>query len=74
MALLDSHNVVATARDAGNLEDLERLGAYTLSPIVWTSDNEIENVVSLAVKRFGPIDVLVDNAAYILKVAVEEAK
>lgn len=73
-ALTDGHNVVATARDAGKLKDLEKLGAYILSLDITAPDDEINKVVAQAVKKFGSIDILVNNAGYILEGAIEEAK
>lgn len=73
-ALADGHNVVATARDAGKLKDLEKLGAYILSLDITAPDDEIENVVAQAVKKFGSLDILLNNAGYILEGAIEEAR
>lgn len=73
-ALADGHNLVATARDAGKLKDLEKLGAYTLSLDITAPDEEIEKVVASAVKKFGGIDILINNAGYILEGAIEEVK
>lgn len=73
-ALADGHNVVATARDAGKLKDLEKLGAYILSLDITAPDDEIEKVVAQAVKKFGSLDILLNNAGYILEGAIEEAR
>ena len=73
-ALAEGHNVVATARDAGKLQDLEKLDAYTISLDVTAPDEEIEKVVAQAVRKFGSIDILLNNAGYILEGAIEEAR
>lgn len=73
-ALADGHNVIATARDAKKLKDLETVGAYTLSLDITAPDTEIKKVVAQAVKKFGSISLLVNNAGYILEGAIEEAK
>lgn len=73
-AIADGHNVVATARDAGKLKDLETLGAYTLSLDITAPDHEIEKVVGQAITKFGSIEILVNNAGYILEGAIEESK
>ena len=73
-ALADGHNVVATARDAGKLRDLEARGAYVLSLDITAPDEEIEKVVADAVNKFGSVDILVNNAGYILEGAIEESK
>lgn len=74
MALAHGYNVVATARDAGKLHHLEKLGAYALSLDVTAPDHKIENIVAQAVNKFGSIDILVNNAGYILESAIEEAR
>lgn len=73
-ALLNGHKVVATARDFKKTQDLDKVGAYTISLDITTSDDEIEKIITQAIKKFSSIEILVSNAEYNLKGAVEEAK
>ncbi|RKI58001.1 SDR family NAD(P)-dependent oxidoreductase [Corallococcus sp. AB049A] len=66
--------VVATARDPGTLEDLvarapDRVLAVRLDV---TKPEQVRESVTAALKRFGAIDVLVNNAGYSVLGAVEE--
>ncbi|KAL8680155.1 MAG: hypothetical protein Q9224_000374 [Gallowayella concinna] len=71
-ALKYGERVVATARDPTKLKDLESLGATTCALNVVAEDSELENIVARIVEETGHIDVLVNNAGYILSGAVEE--
>ncbi|NNC21821.1 SDR family NAD(P)-dependent oxidoreductase [Corallococcus exiguus] len=66
--------VVATARDPRTLEDLvarapDRVLAVQLDV---TKPEQVQESITAALKRFGAIDVLVNNAGYTLLGAVEE--
>lgn len=68
------HTVVATARDAGRVADLaaatpERALAVALDV---TDPDQVAAAVRQAHERFGGIDVLVNNAGYGYRAAVEE--
>jgi NAD(P)-dependent dehydrogenase (short-subunit alcohol dehydrogenase family) len=68
------HNAVVTARDAGKVADLavdntERVLALSLDV---TDAGQITDTVSQAEEKFGGIDVLVNNAGYGYRAAVEE--
>lgn len=70
------HNVVATARDAGRVADLadaapERVLAVALDV---TNPDQVVSAVQRAHERFGSIDVLVNNAGYGYRAAVEEGQ
>jgi NADP-dependent 3-hydroxy acid dehydrogenase YdfG len=73
-ALARGDKVVATARNASKLEDLKILGALTLSLDVTDTETEIEKVVAEAIKTYGVIDILLNNAGVILEGAIEEAR
>jgi NAD(P)-dependent dehydrogenase (short-subunit alcohol dehydrogenase family) len=73
-AVSSGHNVVATARDVTAVADLadaapERVLAVALDV---TRPEEIANAVEQAEQRFGGVDVLVNNAGYGYRAAVEE--
>jgi NAD(P)-dependent dehydrogenase (short-subunit alcohol dehydrogenase family) len=75
-ALEHGHDVVVTARNPGQLEDFERAypdSALTLALDV-TDHDRIDEVVAAGVERFGSIDVLVNNAGYGYRAAVEEGE
>ena len=68
------HNAVVTARDVGKVADLgvdnaDRVLALSLDV---TDTTQITNAVSQAEEKFGGIDVLVNNAGYGYRAAVEE--
>ena len=73
-ALDRGYNVVATARSVGKLEALaasapERVLAHKLDVTV---PADAEQAIAAAVRRFGRIDVLINNAGYGTMGAVEE--
>ena len=65
-ALERGDRVVATARDTGTLEDLEERFPGTVLPLeLDVTDREgVFAAVDTAVRRFGRIDVVVNNAGY----------
>ncbi len=67
-------NAVVTARDAARVEDLaERFPATALALDLDVTDHaRVRAVVAAASERFGGIDVLVNNAGYGYRAAVEE--
>lgn len=73
-ALKHGDKVIATARDASKIEDLKALGAATLALDVVDDEETIKKVIADAVAVYGRIDILVNNAAYILAGAVEESR
>ena len=75
-ALDRGHNLVATARDAATLEDLARDNSDAVLTLTLdvTDHQRIGEVVAGAIDRFGGIDVLVNNAGYGYRAAVEEGE
>lgn len=76
-AVLDrGDDLVATARDASAIEDIVRShpdSAMAL-PLDVTKGAQIAEAVSVAEERFGAIDVLINNAGYGYRAAVEEGE
>jgi len=66
--------VVATARDLKKIDDLKALGAATLVLDVCDTEENIRKAVADANAAYGRIDILVNNAAYILEGTVEESR
>lgn len=67
-------NAVVTARDAANVKDLQDANpdtAFALALDV-TDSAQVTSVVQAALERFGVLDVLVNNAGYGYRAAVEE--
>lgn len=71
-ALATGDVVVATARDPRKLSSLAAEGAITEQLDVTASDKTLSDTVAHIVQQTGTIDVLVNNAGYILTGAVEE--
>jgi NAD(P)-dependent dehydrogenase (short-subunit alcohol dehydrogenase family) len=75
-ALDRGHNAVVTARDPAKVKDLADAfpdTALVLSLDV-TDQEQVTTVVAAAVERFGGVDVLVNNAGYGYRAAVEEGE
>ena len=73
-ALSRGDTVIATSRNKEKLGDLEELGARVVALDVCKSDDTVRGVVEEAISPYGRIDVLVNNAGYILEGAVEECR
>ena len=74
--LAHGDNVVATARDADRVADLAEAHpdqALALALDV-TDDAQVTSVVTAAEERFGSVDVLVNNAGYGYRAALEEGE
>ncbi len=70
------HNAVVTARDVSTVEDLVRdhpATALTV-PLDVTDGAQIVDTAGQAEERFGRVDVLVNNAGYGYRAAVEEGE
>jgi NAD(P)-dependent dehydrogenase (short-subunit alcohol dehydrogenase family) len=68
------HNAVVTARDVGRVADLavDNSDRVLALPLNVTETAQVTEAVSEAVEKFGGIDVLVNNAGYGYRSAVEE--
>ena len=73
--LAHGHNAVVTARNPTTLEDIAAAYPDTALalPLDVTDRDQISSVVQEAQTRFGGVDVLVNNAGYGYRSAVEEA-
>ena len=67
-------NAVVTARNAANVQDLQDAYPETaFAPALDVTDPaQVTAVVAAAIERFGAVDVLVNNAGYGYRAAVEE--
>ncbi len=70
------HTAVVTARDVSTVEDLVGDNPQTALalPLDVTDDAQIVDAVGQAEERFGRVDVLVNNAGYGYRAAVEEGE
>jgi NAD(P)-dependent dehydrogenase (short-subunit alcohol dehydrogenase family) len=68
------HNAVVTARDAAKVADLADTAPDRVLPIALdvTEPDQVGSAVQQAQDRFGGVDVLVNNAGYGYRAAVEE--
>ncbi|RIX31053.1 oxidoreductase [Amnibacterium setariae] len=75
-ALAHGHDVVATARDAAAVQDLADANPEHVLPLALdvTDDAQVSGAVRAAEERFGHVDVLVNNAGYGYRAAVEEGE
>jgi NAD(P)-dependent dehydrogenase (short-subunit alcohol dehydrogenase family) len=68
------YNAIVTARDAAKVQDLVDAFPDTALALALdvTEDTQVNNAVRQAEERFGGVDVLVNNAGYGYRAAVEE--
>ena len=74
--LKHGHNAVVTARDVAKVQDIADAhpGKACALPLDVTDDAQVTAAVNAATDRFGGIDVLVNNAGYGYRAAVEEGE
>ncbi|KAG2382842.1 hypothetical protein C9374_004809 [Naegleria lovaniensis] len=63
--------VIATARNIQKIEDLKQLGAHTLQLDVNSDEKTLKSVMEQAIGVYGRIDILINNAAYVLNGTIE---
>jgi NAD(P)-dependent dehydrogenase (short-subunit alcohol dehydrogenase family) len=68
------HDAVVTARDAGTVQDIvsQFVDTAMAAALDVTDKEQIKKTVAAAQERFGAVDVLVNNAGYGYRAAVEE--
>ncbi|KAF8478850.1 short-chain oxidoreductase [Gautieria morchelliformis] len=71
-ALMRGDRVIATARDVNKIEDLQMSGAYVMQLDVRDDFLVIQRKAAEAIKVYGRIDVVVNNAGYGMFGALEE--
>lgn len=73
--LENGHRVVVTARDAGKVQDLVEINKENALAVALdvTDKQQVTDSVAAAVKHFGRIDVLVNNAGFGYFGAIEES-
>lgn len=64
--------VIATARRLESLEDLKKTGAAVLQLDVTWDQDRINETFKNAIQIYGQLDVLINNAAYVLGGAWED--
>lgn len=76
VALKKGYQVVVTARNTEKLKDLYEAYPKTCLPVSleMTDKQSIQNVVKVTNEKFGPIDVLINNAGHGYRAAVEEGE
>jgi NAD(P)-dependent dehydrogenase (short-subunit alcohol dehydrogenase family) len=74
--LANGHEAVVTARDAASVQALADAhpGTALALPLDVTDAGQVRSAVEQAEKRFGTVDVLVNNAGYGYRAAVEEGE
>jgi NAD(P)-dependent dehydrogenase (short-subunit alcohol dehydrogenase family) len=74
--LARGYNAIVTARDATKVQDLVDANPDTALALALdvTEDTQVTNAVQQAEGRFGGVDVLVNNAGYGYRAAVEEGE
>jgi NAD(P)-dependent dehydrogenase (short-subunit alcohol dehydrogenase family) len=73
-ALKRGDKVIATARTPAKLSALVEAGAHPLQLDVTRPLAELQSLADQAVAVYGRIDVLVNNAAYVLQGVIEAAR
>jgi NAD(P)-dependent dehydrogenase (short-subunit alcohol dehydrogenase family) len=74
--LAHGHNAVVTARDVAKVQDLADAHPDTALALALdvTDETQVATAVAAATERFGALDVLVNNAGYGYRAAVEEGE
>ncbi len=73
-ALARGHHVIATARRASRLADLQAAGATVLDLDVTADEATLDSIFAAAAAVHGRITHVVNCAGYLLEGAVEEAR
>src|SRR3989338_4150871 len=71
-ALARGEKVIATARNLDKIKDLKELGAKTLQLDVTADQSTLNSFAEQAINVYGHVDILINNAAYVLNGTIEE--
>lgn len=71
-ALARGEKVIATARSIDKIDELKAAGAAVLNLDVTSPLSDLKSVAEKAIALYGKVDVLVNNAAFVLQGAIEE--
>ncbi|KAI9776540.1 MAG: hypothetical protein M1839_009521 [Geoglossum umbratile] len=71
-ALARGDKVVATARNVAKLEGLKTAGATTIALDITAGDTHVQKAIDEAIEAHGKIDIVVNNAAYVIVGGIEE--
>ena len=71
-ALARGDKVVATARSVAKLEGLKAAGATTIALDITAGDAQVQKAVDEAIAAYGQVDIVVNNAGYIVVGGTEE--
>lgn len=71
-ALARGEKVIATARSVEKIKALKAAGAAVLSLDVTSTLADLQSTAEKAIALYGKVDVLVNNAAFVLQGAIEE--
>ncbi|OCL05210.1 NAD(P)-binding protein [Glonium stellatum] len=72
-ALNRGHKVIATARNASKLSDLQAVGAEVLNLDVTADLEDLKKIAAEVNAKYGCVTHLINAAGYILEAAIEEA-
>ncbi|GAB1521244.1 hypothetical protein RhiTH_004335 [Rhizoctonia solani] len=65
-------NVIATARNIERIRDIEQAGAAVMTVDVTWSPEKLKEATENAIKIYGRVDYLINNAGYVCQGAIEE--